>query len=411
MLDTFLDKLGGFFNRRFLVTYWGPALIGSVLFAGLIAAQPGFSSVFIWWTHQTGTEQALLGAGAILFVTVAALVLEALTTPIVRLYEGYWPQWLQLTRRLSARQQRMLDRLEERLNTSGAARKQTQESIETIQTQLAGLLQHHLDQRHKQQQDTALPAAPAQAKPPTVSTEEERLLEQQQQQLKAFLVDQERAFASTYYARYYDFPRDGAIKPTRLGNLLSAAEEYPYQLYKLEAILWWPRLAPLLPGKFRRQIDATLGPLVALLNLSVVLGLFALGGVSLLFNSHLWWVSIFVVGIGLALAWVCYCGALNQARDYGDMIRVSFDLYRHEIFKQLHVPVPDSLAKEHELWEALNRWLYFYRPPWRHDAVSKDSQLAYPFYFDTRQAPAAQSNSGEMATSQQLSSAVNNNEG
>jgi hypothetical protein len=418
MLGTFLDTLGGFFNRRFLVAYWGPALIGFVLLAGLVGVQLGFLPFFNWWTKLGGAEQALWGAGVALGVTIVAVVLEGFTTPIVRLYEGYWPEWLPLTSLARNWQQKMLDRLGRKLDDAEGAREETQKRAIAIQAQLDDT-QKQLDVICKKRlADTSLSPRTPQAEPPAFYAEEEqvrakqRVLLLERKKLEAFVLERQRAFESTYHTRYQDFPRDSAlIKPTRLGNMLSAAEEHPYQLYRLDAVLWWPRLTPLLPGKFRRQIDAALTPVVALLNLSLVLGLFALGGgTTLLFNGHLWKGGILIMSIGLALAWVCYRGALNQARDYGDMIRASFDLYRHEIFPKLHLATPDNLVRERVLWDAMNHWLYFYTPPWDTDAVSEAPQLAYPFFYETQSAPGTSSNHKKVVVSRQLNSAINTKE-
>ncbi len=92
MLGTFLDKLNVLFDRRFLLAYWSPIFILLALAGGLAALLAGSTAALAWWTGLSGTEQLVLGVGILLLVTVLAYVLEALTTPVVRLYEGYWPK-------------------------------------------------------------------------------------------------------------------------------------------------------------------------------------------------------------------------------------------------------------------------------------------------------------------------------
>jgi hypothetical protein len=169
--------------------------------------------------------------------------------------------------------------------------------------------------------------------------------------------------------------------------VLVAAEEYPYQLYRLDAVLWYPRLAALLPEAIRTQVDAALTPILAMLNLSIMLTLLALGsGVALIVMNRMRW----HVGSGLLaallLARVCYLAACTQAVDYGATVRVAFDLYRFDLLKQMHVPLPDNLFKERLLWEMLNRWLYSYAPPWEIGAISDVPQPADPFFNDTHSA-------------------------
>ncbi len=298
MLGTFLEKVGGLFDRRFIVAYWSPLFIGFGLAGGLVVVTHGLPVVFDWWVKLSVEEHVVLGVGSLLAVTILAYVLDALTVPLVRFYEGYWP-WKWLTR------------------------------LTTLW------------------QKTRKARRAASAKP-------------------------------------YEVPRNPALlRPTGIGNVLAAAEEYPYQLYRQDAVIWWPRLVTLLPESFRSQLDTALTPLLALLNLSMILTLLAVGGgVSLLLTDrHWWWVSVFIGGLVLARA--CYIAAVNQAVDYGQFVRVAFDLYRHDILKQIHVPVPDNLVEERLLWDALNAMVNSYILPWETEVATQTPRLAHPFYYDT----------------------------
>ena len=164
-----------------------------------------------------------------------------------------------------------------------------------------------------------------------------------------------------YHARYYSFPANiASLRPTRLGNILTAAEEYPTQMYSMNSVLWWPRLIVLVPDTFRTQVDDALVPLVALLNLSMIFSLVALPGglwVGLVSQN---WLLFIIVSLGAALmSWFCYRVAVSQTVSYGDLIRVAFDLYRHEILKQMQIPLPKNPTEEHELWLALSEWTYY----------------------------------------------------
>ena len=330
MLGTFVDKISGFFDRRFVIAHWMPALTGLGLALGLAGLLLGPRDTFHWWTGRSETAQAIMGLAGLLGVTLLAFLLDALTTPLVRLYEGYWPEG-KLSRWARGGQQKVLA-----------------EAKNTIkETRAKG--------------EKATPG-------------------------------EKRAGAHAYHLRYYNFPRNaGKLKPTQLGNVLSAAEEYPLQMYSLDAVIWWPRMATSLPEAFSAQIDAALTPMLALLNLSTVFITAALGGtLAVLPTGNPWWVMPIILVAGLMLARLCYGASVSQAIGYAQMIRVAFDLYRHKALEQMRIPVPDNLVAERRLWTALNTWVYHYIPPWEaaQGEEGEEGITAHPFYFKKKKRPA-----------------------
>ncbi len=303
MITTLLDKIQGFFDQRFLFAYWGPTFIGLALGLGLVEIlfSPILATAFKWWTTLNGSEQLILGAGALIAVTLLASLLGALTVPIIRLYEGYWPE---------------------------------------------GWLKHWA-------------------------------LGRQQKALKA---------VGDSAVRYQYFPRNlELLRPTRLGNVLITSSEYSIRHYVIETAIWWPRLAALLPESFRTQVDAALTPMLTVLNLSMILTFLTVAsGIASLFTDRHWWLlPPIIIIIGLLLARVCYLAGVSQAVSYSKLVQVAFDFYRHDILKQMHIPVPDNLLEERQLWAALNAVVYDYVMPW-HTTVLKDlPSLNTPFYYDT----------------------------
>lgn len=324
MLSGYLTQLSGLFDRRFILAYFSPVFIVLALLGlGGAAAQLGPSQAAIFWAELNPVMQIVLGLAALIAITVLAYVLQALTTPLVRLYEGFWPEWL--AQRAKRKHLAAWEQL-------------SQESFS-----MSGLHQ-----------------------------------------------------PGNYRRFYFNYPRDeDFVRATRLGNTLAAAEDYPHQVYRLDSVLWWPRLTPLLPEDFRGQIDAALTPMLALINLSFLFAAAAiLGGLGVLISDLFFadqpiWLFVLVFAGGLLLAWFCYQGAVSQAAGYGNLIRVAFDLYRHEILKQMRIDVPDNLMDEGELWTALNQWVYQYTPPWEanlepdgHNYVPTDN-----FFFDNYKPP------------------------
>jgi hypothetical protein len=299
MLLTFLDKLGGLFDRRFIVAYWLPSFVFTVLLvaeAGLLYNAP---AALKWWDALSATASVLLTVGLLFGVTILAYLLQPFTVPLMRLYLGYWP------RRVS------------------------------------------------------------------------------------FLADWGKTRARREWSEAEI--SDKRLLPTRLGNTLSVAYEYPFKVYQLDPAIWLPRLTPLLPETFRAQMDNALVPVFSLLNLSALLLLFAcIGGLAVALLSSRWWLFLLVWGGSLALSGVCYLASISQVRDYGTYIRVAFDLYRHELIKQMHIPLPDTPEKEWALWDRLHRWLHYTdelpRLPWQELAAGEQ-----PLHYDNYHEPATES--------------------
>jgi hypothetical protein len=435
MLGTFLDKMTGIFDQRFVVAYWTPIFFGLTLSVGLAVLLLGPSVIFGWWMSLNIPEEVLLGIGALLCVSLLAYLLETLTAPIVRLYEGYWPEGM-LTRWIRTNKQKVLIHKQEalankeiELSASLRALSAEQEAV----TEQGNDLTLRLNALNEERESLNTKQSNLSASLRALSAEQEAVAEQgndltarlrtlndeqvaltaqvndlmvrqkdlndEQEALTAqvndltnreqILVNEKKALdaklAYNYAARYLKYPRDlDHLKPTRLGNVLAAAEEYSFQIYNLDGVIWWPRLAPLLPEPFRAQVDTALTPMLAVLNLSIILTLLALpGGILVLpFNRPLWLIPVISLS-GLLLAWIFYSAAVSQAIDYGKVIRVGFDHYRHQILKQMHLPIPDNLTQERLLWASLNKWLYQYTPPWEGVPEGVDAaQLTQPFYYD-----------------------------
>lgn len=151
------------------------------------------------------------------------------------------------------------------------------------------------------------------------------------------------------------FPHDDdQVQPTLLGNVLTTAAEHPRAAYMLEGFLWWPRLSPLLPVEFQEMVSGSQAPMMGLLNLSVVFTGLALAGAPVLaLAGGNWTAALGVLVGGLLLARLSYRAAVSQATELGNLLRVGFDLYRHEILRQLNLEIPADLEEERALWRKL----------------------------------------------------------
>ncbi len=320
-LGTFLEKMQGYLDRRFWVAHWAPVLIATLWGLGIYVSLAGFASNLEWLMKLTVAEQILGALSILVFTTVLAYLMGTISVPMLRLYDGYGMEG-PLKKLLLGRQTNDFAGLKKKLGKS-----------------------HPVE-----------PDAPQ---------------------------GDQREFGQLYYRLYLEFPRSpGLLRPTRLGNALTSAEEYPYQVYQLDAVLWWPRLVTLLPESFQAQLDASLTPVFALLNLatfSVLVGLVELALAVALDRPV--WLALLIALIGLVLARVFYSAAVSQALQYGMFVRVAFDLYRREILKQMQIALPDNLVSERRLWTALNNWIYQFVPPWESNVAAEEENLAHPFFY------------------------------
>ncbi|HSE19437.1 MAG TPA: hypothetical protein VLB46_20410 [Pyrinomonadaceae bacterium] len=176
------------------------------------------------------------------------------------------------------------------------------------------------------------------------------------------------------------------LRPTKLGNVLASAYEYPDRLYQLDPAIWLPRLTPLLPENFRAQMDNALTPVFCLLNLSTFFSALAIvGGLLIVVFDQRWWFFLLVWTASLLLARACYRASVSQCAEYASLIRVAFDLYRSELLKQLRISLPPTPEKEYPLWKRLERWIHFDKElperPWR-DLLDGETPLCYDNYKD-----------------------------
>jgi len=153
------------------------------------------------------------------------------------------------------------------------------------------------------------------------------------------------------------YPSDpGRIVPTRFGNIIAAAEDYPHVLYKIDAVTLWPLLVPILTEqkymKFIEREKGTLDFFINTLVLSAIVGL-ELVFVSWLNNAHLGLLSLQLFTI-LILVIVLYQLSIDGALAWATTIRTAFDLYRDHLRIALRIKQPEDFGDERYYWEQVS---------------------------------------------------------
>jgi hypothetical protein len=351
MLSAFWSGLGGEFARQWVAriltpafAFWGGGLAAVWWHShGQDVRARGWShelSATTAWLHQlSGLAQGLVIVAGLLLVAVSALAAERLTQPLLRLLEGYgWrPQWLrdQLIGGRRRRYHRWDGRAADLKNRQRLGILTSQEFFE-------------LEELEK-------------ADPPPDHPRLRELRQKRADKLNARMMGELGRYQRLLRVR----PRQDAHgMPTRLGDILRAAERRPDDKYGLDAIVCWPALWLLLPAEAKTEL---------------VQARSALDGAA---RTWLWgalfvvwtpwtWLALPVAILVPVLAY--YVSILMAATAFGDLTVTAFDLYRFLLYDALHLPRPSSPALERSqagprvtrmLWSGLDdQGLQYVGPP------------------------------------------------
>lgn len=133
-----------------------------------------------------------------------------------------------------------------------------------------------------------------------------------------------------------EFPEEGLLLPTRLGNVLRAAETNAGERYGLDTVESYPRLRQVLS----ERLDQGLAELLTQLDAAAAFAsaFFLSGILSLALAPHGGWAAV-PLGF-LLLSWLSYRGARVVAGHHGRLLLAAFDLHRFDLLKQLHYQLP-----------------------------------------------------------------------
>ena len=296
MLAGFWSAVGGKLADRWsavagpAVVFWAGGILAWI-YAG--SSWDRLSRITDWLNDQKVGGQVAALLGALVVVVGSALVVQRLTTPMLRLLEGYWPRW---ANRLTSR---LRDQARKNAEVDDASWQQLQAELE-----------------------------------------EPAKVEQRAQQLSELAeLEQRRRHRPSVPER---------LLPTRIGNILRAAETRPYDNYGLEAVVVWPRLWLVLPDSARQELSTAR----ASLDSSVAAVIWALAFCA--FTPLAWWAA--PVGAGIAVTgwrwWVP-----TRAEVFADLVEATYDLYRGTLYRQLRWPLPSRPADEQQSGKDLTKYL------------------------------------------------------
>lgn len=300
MLASFWAGLGDSLAERWLAAIFSPAFLfyagGLVAWTSAHGGTDDWGRIERWMSSRSTVVQVALLVGALLVITVSGVIAQRVALPVLRLLEGYWPRWLDPVRR------RLVDRQSRRFERADARFQALAPKIE------AG----------------------------TASSAEKREYTAADRSLRRFPSDPD--------------PTDpNRLMPTRLGNILRAAESRPVDKYGLDAVRCWPRLWLVLPEAVKEEVNAAR----AVLDSAATVWLFGL--LFIVWSVWAWWAAL----VGVAACVGAYVWMLGSAEMFGVLVESAFDLHRSALYRALRWPLPENPAAEHATGEALTAYLWW----------------------------------------------------
>ncbi|XGV97802.1 MAG: hypothetical protein ACAF41_02485 [Leptolyngbya sp. BL-A-14] len=403
MPTNFLQSLTGKLAENWIANLLTPAFI---FWAGGLGAwvwRFGWKDLENWFTSLSEPIKYVVLVASLLIVTTSAVVIQRFDLGVIRLLEGYWPRWLNplrhwLAQRQLTQQRRISWRLQflKRKNRVGLTAKELARYWESywpfwlqplrryFSPNRYALVSHSEVSSRKNTPLQRWLIRPRQYRLVTEQREYLRQLKQRFQVLKrkhaetgamtALTFDQWneyetlRVFWQEYKKRQKGLtPQEGNdyatlewqlkqfpsrpenMMPTRLGNLLRAAENRPLAKYGLDPIICWPSFWLVLPDSAKKELQEAR----AYLDNAARFWLWSL--LFTIWAIWAWWAA--PVGL-LSALFTYYWWILGAAATYGDLLEAAFDTHRIALYKSLRWKLPSQPKGEDKYGEEITRYLW-----------------------------------------------------
>lgn len=395
MLGTAFDKIQSLFSPEFLLSGFFPWLT--------FALANGLMIEFIWPGHALLTSayaalkpggQAVAGVAVLVGVAMVAYVSSTLNRPLRILLEGSLPEFIANPMRHTQSEQRRnadaeirriqilksnLDRAAEehvkqlkkaRGNRSRpgetASNGNAAEGGETPELTLKNAF-NAIDELRGEKNvaraaESSLPDAVRKTLHAMKFTNTESDVDEVQQAMSdaiKFMQDRvDKVYVQRYTERETRFPRDD-IAPTAMGNLAEAVRSYAMSRYNLSLDFFWSRLQTIAqtnPGFIRTVANAKTRLDAIILLLYLTAAFVAFWTVALFFVAPSPAVFLAVGILGPGLVYLLHRFALQGQWIFGEAQRTVIDLYRLDLLRALHLPVPATTDEEKTLWGDLRNF-------------------------------------------------------
>jgi hypothetical protein len=146
------------------------------------------------------------------------------------------------------------------------------------------------------------------------------------------------------------------LRTTTLGNIIEALDNYPVARYGMEGSVFWPHLEQLATGGIADQVREGRISTDLTLALATLVGLAAVLSASV--GPWLWWNPLLWIATALLCAITSYSfyrAAVISALGLSTALRAVCDLFRRQVLLALDLQPPETLAAERDLWSAYNQ--------------------------------------------------------
>lgn len=321
VFTSYLEKLGS----NFIVSSMVPSL--ALVIVSLIAFDPTLISLSTFKDFDDTPRLILLGVFVFVLAVIIGFTLTALNTFILKMFEGY----------IKPFPVRIIYSLSHRKHLRRARR--MSEQRELLENQIRDL-------RKRVGND------------PILKAELDGLIEQHYK-------------AAAEYGLIY--PEDlSDVMPSRFGNILKAAENYPGERYGFDGVQVWPRLVHVIPGSYKSNIDNTRNELSFLANMSILSAVFSMLSIIAVFftmatvsgtgtDPKIYYKFLeaagkylVFAGLGILFCYFFYNASILSVGSFGLIIRSSFDLFRLDLLKEFDLERPKDSIEEFKAWNNLN---------------------------------------------------------
>lgn len=333
MFNDVLKEVTGIFDRRFLLNAFFPCLIfwGLLGVIGIVGSGWDPLKILQTWNQQDGVLKTLEIIGFIAIVVFSATVVTSQAGNILRFYEGYWK--FPLSQKLF-----------------GIGKAWHQQQLQDLD------VKSRMQKYAQQMQSLGAELSTSQ------DVNRQQLLQRKQERFKADIQKLQKSQFALQEKNYREYPpihELDQVMPTRVGNVLKSAERYPNTRYNIDAVLIWSRLYHSFPDRFVQIITEARTTLDFALAISALSGLFSLiSGIWLIVMKAPGWLFLLCFWGGALVAWLAYRSAIGSAAAYAEQVRAAFDLYRHELVKQLHLKPAQTPDEEIKQWREIRELFY-----------------------------------------------------